>query len=222
MSIQISILTAILLTHPTKSQSVETLLHSTISSAQCQARCLSLFTTSDQEDCLTICPIVQANPTTSICRFPTLCTGGCKTACQKLDKVDSVRSTIRMTSLVQQSCQLVWQVEMKETENVTFVVAGRDQSGMWNLLFKKISEKSVELTEQMTGKFVEVTVLAVNKEGVVDKATVEIEHAKCGDNDEHSEKNDAGKNSVEIEASSPVCTDSLKCVHLVKLCTSSV
>jgi hypothetical protein len=91
-----------------------------------------------------------------------------------LDKVDSVKNTIRMTSLVQQSCQLVWQVEMKETENVVFVVAGRDQGGMWNLMFKKISERSVELTELMTAKFVEVTVLAVYKEGVVDKATVEI------------------------------------------------
>ena len=37
----------------------------------------------------------------------------------------------------------------------------------------------------MTAKFVEVTILAVNKEGVVDKATVEIEHAMCGDNHEH-------------------------------------
>ena len=146
MFINITLLTVILLTHPTRSQSVETLLHSTISSAQCQARCLSLSTTSDQEDCLTICPIVQANPTTSICRFPTLCTGGCKTACQMLDKVDSSTNTIRMTSLVQQSCQLVWQVEMKETENVVCVVAGRDQSGMWNPMFKKISEKTVELT----------------------------------------------------------------------------
>ena len=147
MSILITLLSSILLTHRAQSQSVETLIHSTISSAQCQARCFSLSTTSDKEDCLTICPIVQANPNTSICRFPTLCTGGCKTACQMLDKVDSVMNTIRMTSLVQQSCQLVWQVEMKETENVVFVVAGRDQSGMWNLMFKKISEETVELTD---------------------------------------------------------------------------
>ena len=96
--------------------------------------------------------------------------------------VDSVNNTIRMTNLVQQSCQLVWQVEMKETENVVFVVAGRDESGMWNLMFKEISENTVELTEHMTDKFVEVTVLVVNMEGVVDKAAVEIEHAKCGDN----------------------------------------
>ena len=61
--------------------------------------------------------------------------------------MDRFTNTIRMTSLVQQSCQLVLQVEMKETENVVFVVAGRDQSGMWNLMFKKISEETVELTD---------------------------------------------------------------------------
>ena len=126
-----------------------------------------------------------------------------------LDKMESVTNTIRKTSLVQQSCQLVWQVEVKETENVVFVVVGRDQSGMWNLVFKKISEKSVELTEQMTAMIVEVTILAVNKEGVVDKATVEIEHAMCGDNHEHIDESYAEESSVKTEASSLVCTNSL-------------
>ena len=61
----------------------------------------------------------------------------------------------------------------------------------------------------MTAKFVEVTVLAINKEGVVDKATVEIESAKCGDNDGHIKESDAEESSVKIESSSPVCTGNL-------------
>ena len=120
MSILITLLSSILLTHRAQSQSVETLIHSTISSAQCQARCLSLSTTSDKEDCLTICPIVQANPITSLCRFPKLCTGGCQAACQ----ADSLQQNINLTSLVQQSCQLSWQLGQKGTEIVVFVVAG--------------------------------------------------------------------------------------------------
>ena len=61
----------------------------------------------------------------------------------------------------------------------------------------------------MTAKFVEVTVLVVNKQGVVDKATVEIDNAKCGDTDEHIEESDAKESTVKIEASSTVCTDIL-------------
>ena len=43
----------------------------------------------------------------------------------------------------------------------------------------------------MTAKFIEVTVLAVDSQGVVDKASVTIEHVKCQDSqaqiDDHKE-----------------------------------
>ena len=80
-------------------------------------------------------------------------------------------------------------------------------------MFKKISEETVELTEQMTDKFVEITIFAVNKEGVVDKATVEIENAKCGDNDEHIEESDAEESSLKIETSSTVSKAILQYVY---------
>ena len=184
------IFSILLLAPPTKSQSVETLLHSALSSAQCQAKCLSnpfLLMPEDQEDCLTICSIVQTNPSTSLCRYPTLCTGGCKAACQHPPKTDT-----SLVSLVQQDCHLVWQLaDQEDNQNVVFVVAGRDQGGMWNLMFNKLTERAVVLSEEMTAKFIDVTVLAVDSQGVVDKASVTIEHVKCQDSqaqiDDHKE-----------------------------------
>ena len=187
-SLIIAMITCTYLSVPIQSQSVETLFHSAISSAQCQAKCLSSATPEDRQDCLTICPIVQSNPSSSLCRYPTLCTGGCQTACQRPAKTDSVHQDSKLSSLVQQSCQLTWKMKQNEKENVVFVVAGKDQVGMWNLMFNKITERRVELTELMTAKFVEITVLAVDSQEVLDKTTVKIEHAKCEEKIEEFEE----------------------------------
>ena len=135
---------------------------------------------------MTVCPMVQANPSTSICMFPTLCTGGCKIACQKPTVLPD--NTL-VANLVQQSFQLTWEVQQKVTENVVFVLAGRDRVGMMNELFSDITENKVVLTEEMTTKFVEITVLAVNSNQVVDKATIEMTPAQCSDNDRNHEEN---------------------------------
>ena len=124
---------------------------------------------------MAICSIVQTNPSTSLCRYPTLCTSGCQAACQHPPKTET-----SLASLVQQDCHLVWQLaDQEEKQNVVFVVAGRDQGGMWNLIFDMVTERSVELTEEMTAKFLEITILAVDSQEVVDKATIGIEHIKC-------------------------------------------
>ena len=49
-------------------------------------------------------------------------------------------------------------------------------------MFNRITERRVELTELMTAKFEEITVLAVDSQEVLDKATVKIKHAKCSEN----------------------------------------
>ena len=71
------------------------------------------------------------------------------------------------------------------TENVVFIVAGRDKAGMWNLMFSGVIGNKVELTRNMIARFVEVTVLAVDSKEVVDKATIDLEQVECTDNDEH-------------------------------------
>ena len=162
------------LIQPIQSQSVETLLKSAISSAKCHAKCLSSSTPEDQLDCLSICSQGQSNPRNSVC--------------QGLAKTVSVHEDTKLSSLVQQSCQLVWKMNQKENENFVFVVAGKDVGGMWSLMFNRITERRVELTELMTAKFEEITVLAVDSQEVVDKATVKIEHAKCENNVEDFEE----------------------------------
>ena len=52
------------------------------------------------------------------------------------------------------------------------------------MIFTQVSEKRVELTEQMTINFVEITVLAVTSDGVTDKAAVRIEHNTCDEKKE--------------------------------------
>ena len=90
-----------------------------------------------------------------------------------------------VTNLAQQSCQLAWQVEQKVTENVVFIVAGRDKAGMWNLMFSGVIGNKVALTRNMIARFVEVTVLAVDSKEVVDKATIDLEQVECTNIDEH-------------------------------------
>ena len=138
---------------PIQSQSLETLLKSALFSAKCHAQCLSSSTPEDQLDCLSICSLVQSNTSTSACIYPTICTGDCQTACQEPVKTVSVHQDRKLSSLVQQSCQLVWKMKQKEKENFAFVVAGKDLGGMWSLIFNRITEKRVELTELMTAKF---------------------------------------------------------------------
>ena len=117
---------------------VEKLLQSTISSAQCHARCLPLSSPSDQKDCLTICSTVQSHPATSLCRYPPLCTGGCQTACQGPVTTATSYKHRKLSNLVQQSCQLSWQLEKERNKNVVFVLEGKDRIGMWSLISNKV------------------------------------------------------------------------------------
>ena len=137
--------------------------------------------------------ILFSNPTTSICKFPSLCVGGCQAAC----KTDSLDQTLKLSGLVQQSCKLSWQLEQETTDNVVFVLAGKDLGGMWNLMFDKLTERTVDLTEHMTAKFVDVVVLAVGPHGVTDKAAVSIEHTDCGEKNEDETTIEAESEDVE-------------------------
>ena len=82
------------------------------------------------------------------------------------------------------------------TENVVFIVAGKDKAGMWNLMFSGVIGNKVALTTDMVARFVEVTVLAVDSKEVVDKATIDLEQVECIDNDEHVDVDD---HMLEIE-----------------------
>ena len=150
---------------------LSSLLQPTVRSASCQARCLNV--PSDQlQDCLQICSLAIEDPQTSICNYPRFCTGGCRAACQS-ERVENVR----LAGVSQQECLLSWRMEDKEDQenlhdNVVFIVTGLDQGGMISLISDHQVDSNLHLSPEMTSKFLELTVLAVDGQGLLDMETV--------------------------------------------------
>ena len=150
---------------------LSSLLQPTVRSASCQARCLNV--PSDQlQDCLQICSLALEDPQTSICNYPRFCTGGCRAACQS-----ERRQEVRLAGVSQEECLLSWRMEDKENQenlhhNVVFIVAGLDQGGMVSLVSEQQQESSLHLGPEMVSKYLELTVLAVDSEGLLDMETV--------------------------------------------------
>ena len=125
---------------------------------------------SDQlQDCLQICSQVMEDPAASICLFPRFCTGGCRAACQS-----ERREEVRLSGVSQQECGLSWRME-DHHDNVVFIVAGLDQGGMLSVISDHQLDSSLQLTAEMTSKFLEMTVLAVDGQGLLDMETVLVE-----------------------------------------------
>ena len=108
----------------------EILLKSQIDNAKCFSKCLNGKTVEERTLCFEICKLVQENPETDICKFPKLCTGACKTACEK----QNVPST-KFASFSASKCEVKWSMDSEVRQNVVFVVAGLDLGGMWHLVF---------------------------------------------------------------------------------------
>ena len=70
-----------------------------------------------------------------------------------------------------ESCDLSWQTE--DADNVVFVVAGKDQAGMWSLVGDAIMETKLELSVDLAARMVEVLVFAVTGE-TVDRVSLDI------------------------------------------------
>ena len=165
-------LLSVLLT-PTSSTStsislLKTLLKPTLMKATCTARCIDV-SSEEMEDCLELCLEVLENPSsTSLCDFPQLCTGGCQAAC------DSSRGEERRELAVsQQDCLLSWQ-SLPASPSV-WVVAGLDQAGMVSLISPLQLASSLSLSPATTGRFSEITVLAVDRQGLRDLETVLVQ-----------------------------------------------
>ena len=166
---------SVLLT-PTSSTStsislLKTLLKPTLMKATCTARC-SGVSSEEMEDCLELCLEVLENPSsTSLCDFPQLCTGGCQAAC------DSSRGEERRELAVsQQDCLLSWQ-SLPASPSV-WVVAGLDQAGMVSLISPLQLASSLSLSPATTGRFSEITVLAVDRQGLRDLETVLVQEVE--------------------------------------------
>ena len=81
-----------------------------------------------------------------------------------------------MSPVIQNQCQLSWSMENTATNNIIFIVAGVDHSGMISMVESNMRNMELEMTEMMTEKYVEMIVIGVDSVGVVDMMTVEIKH----------------------------------------------
>ena len=153
----------------TSSSLLKTLLKPTLMTATCHARCIGV-SSEEMEDCLELCLEVLEDPSSpSLCDFPQVCTGGCRAACES-----SRPEERRELSVGQQDCLLSWQLD----QSLVFVVTGLDQAGMINLISPLHLDSSLSLSPATTRKYREMTVLAVDSQGLLDMKTVLIQEVE--------------------------------------------
>ena len=71
-----------------------------------------------------------------------------------------------------------WNLE-KTGGDVVFLIAGRDQAGMWNLISNTVTETSMELSYTLAAKMVEIQIFAVGAHEVHDIISVEVAGNQC-------------------------------------------
>ena len=160
-----------------------TLLEPHLLTATCHARCVGL-PSEEREDCLALCLEVLEDPTSpSLCDFPRLCTGGCRAAC---DSSKEERRELRLR-VSQQTCLLSWAEEQTSLSSpsspsspasLVYVVAGLDQGGKLNLVSSLQLDSSLLLSPASTQKYKEMTVLAVDRQGLLQVETVQIQEVQ--------------------------------------------
>ena len=152
-----------------------TLLEPSLMTATCHARCDGLAS-EEVESCLALCLELLEEPTSSsLCDFPQFCTGGCRAAC------DSSRPEERRELRVsQQDCLLSWSSSSSSSSSssLVFLVAGLDQGGMFSIVSPHQVAASLPLSPAITGKYSEMTVLAVDSQGLLDMKTVQIQQVE--------------------------------------------
>ena len=158
----------ILLRMGTSVSLLERLLETTLRTASCQARCDGL-SMEDLQDCLEICDLVTRNSRSSICEFPRFCTGGCRAACSTGEEGERAS----LTSLSQQDCEVSWQVQ--SSHRAVYVVVGQDRTGMYSLVSGLEQGTSLRLSPALSTKYLELTVLAVDRKGLSDRKSLALQ-----------------------------------------------
>ena len=158
---------------------VETLFRHKINEARCQSTCLASDTAEDRSQCEEVCTILQRSPGAGqdLCSLTSMCDGGCRAACDA--QVTRSRDTVtRITDVRMESCDLSWDLETEAAGNVVFVVAGRDQAGMWSLIRDSVTDTKLELSVALAARMLEVVVFAVKGQSV-DRMSLDISGNTC-------------------------------------------
>ena len=168
-------------TIPTASLAVnlEKLFQAKISDARCFSQCQRAETAEDQDQCFVICKTLEDHLQEDLCSLTAVCTGGCKVACdaalRRTLPREEPQSQFQAVSL--QQCELTWDLE-NNSQQVVFMVAGRDQGGMWNLMKNHITSQHTILTARQAAKFVELQVFAISA-GQVAAVSLDISNNHC-------------------------------------------
>ena len=176
---------------------VEILFKNNINEAKCSSRCQASTTELEKTQCLNICERLVKKPEDDLCSLSSVCVGGCRIACgsgdDEWEEEDS--SVFRHGSITR--CLVSWQME-RTSRDVVFMVTGRDQAGMWNLIRNTVVDTSMELSYTMAAKMVEIQIFAVGSHRVSDILSVDIRDNDCKEDVPHSmkwrEENDRGEN----------------------------
>ena len=158
---------------------VETLFRHKINAARCQSTCLASDTAEDRSQCEEVCGILQRDPEAGqdLCSLTSMCDGGCRAACDA--QVTRSRDTVTsITDVRMESCELSWDLVTEASGNVVFVVAGRDQAGMWSLVRDAVTNTKLELSVALAARMVEIVVFAVKGERV-DRVSLDISSNTC-------------------------------------------
>ena len=157
---------------------VEILFKSKINDAKCFARCQSVETEQERTQCLSLCNILINNPEDEdICSLSSVCAGGCRVACDAAEDGDDLEN-IELGGGSIDGCKLTWNLE-KTGGDVVFLIAGRDQAGMWNLISNTVTETSMELSYTLAAKMVEIQIFAVGAHEVHDIISIEVASNQC-------------------------------------------
>jgi hypothetical protein len=165
-------------------QLLTTLLSGHIRQASCEARCGAADTAEDRSRCLEVCTMGAG--AAEICKYVWLCGQGCSLACRP--PAEEPRSgQRRLLALAQDGCQADWEMHSdKEEEHlgaVVYIVAGRDNSGMWSMLAPLLHHTSTLLSSTQVNRYAALAVMAITADGVADIAMMPLKAvANCGGN----------------------------------------
>lgn len=155
---------------------VEKLFKEKISDARCFSQCQQAETEEDQDQCFVICKSLADHPQEDLCSLTAICTGGCQVACEAA--VQSSQEDVFLQHVSFSQCQLSWDVE-KPSEDVVYLLAGRDQGGMWSLVVNHMTSQHTDLTPRQAAKFVELQVFAISPLKVSDIISIDIRNNDC-------------------------------------------
>ena len=157
---------------------LEKLFQAKISDARCFSQCQRAETAEDQDQCFVICKTLEEQLEEDLCSLTAVCTGGCKVACDAaLRKTLTAEPQPQLQRVSLEQCELSWELDVT-SQDVVFMVAGRDQGGMWNLVENHLTSQQVLLTPRQAAKFVQVEVFAVSA-GQVGAISLDITNNHC-------------------------------------------